>query len=134
HTPNFIFATQDVSRRLADFVQARNGNHLFVRGDLKDRIGGSIDDGLACADVLLAKLLDDLRARGRNVAENAGNICLFDKAVNNLRRKALRVSREGMFENDSGHLPMPGRGVLAVGAQSTPTETSARIRNGRKIL
>ncbi len=52
-------------------VQLLERDRLLVRRDLEDRVGGRVDDPLARALVLLAELLDDLGARGGDVAEHA---------------------------------------------------------------
>src|ERR1044071_5335654 len=90
HTPDFMFAVEYATRNLAQLVKPFERNHLFVRGDLKDRIGRRVKDRLARRDVLFTKHLDDLRARSGNVAEYARHISLAREPIENRRREPVR--------------------------------------------
>ena len=128
---HFVLAAQNAARRLANLVEARDGYDLFVRGYLKDGIGGGVDDGFARADVLLAEFFDYLRAGGRVVAEDAGHARLGDEALDDVGREPFGVSWERAFEYDAGHLPVPRSRVLSVRAERAATERRARLRDGR---
>ena len=71
HAPHRVLAGEDLARLPAALVQLLERNRLLVRRDLEDGVGRRVDDPLARLLVLLAELLDDLRARGRLVAEHA---------------------------------------------------------------
>ena len=131
---DFVFAVEHFAGDLADFVLAFDWNNFFVRGDLKDRIGGRIDNRFAGFDMFFAELFDDLRAARRNVGKHAGNIGFCRKFVNDRLWKTVWKSRKSLFQNDSRHFPMPGRRVFAVRFQSAFAVASDRIFDGRKIF
>jgi hypothetical protein len=62
HAPDFVLAIEYSSRDLADLIEPTERDHFLMRCNLKNRIGGRVDDRLACFDVLFTKLLDDLGA------------------------------------------------------------------------
>jgi hypothetical protein len=62
HTADAHAAADDLERFFADPVLLVEGNHVFVRGNLKDAVGGGVDDRLPGPDVLRAQPLNDLRA------------------------------------------------------------------------
>src|SRR5688572_15715021 len=102
-----------------------------MRGDLKHRIRGRVNDRFACLDVLFAEHLDDLSSRSRYVAEYAGHVGFAHKAVDDGGRKTVRIRRKRAFENNAGHLPMPGGRVLAVRTQCATTVRTNRILKRR---
>ena len=57
----------------AHCIQAFKAERFFVRGDLHHRVARGIDNQLAGGDVLVTMLVDDVRARGMAVAEEAGH-------------------------------------------------------------
>ena len=57
-----MFTVEDAARDLANLVKSIERDYFFVRGDLENRVGGRVNDGLACFDVLFPELLDDIRA------------------------------------------------------------------------
>jgi hypothetical protein len=69
--------------------------------------------------VLLAQLLDDLRARRGLVAENAATGLVHER-VDDLVRKAVRVRRERRRRDDTHQLPVAGGGVLALRTLEQP--------------
>src|ERR671934_1470924 len=79
--------------------------------------------------MLLAELLDDLRPRGRLVAENPAPGAVHE-GVDHVVREALRVRRERRRRDDAHQLPMPGRRVLALRPLEQPPGDgrSARLR------
>jgi hypothetical protein len=100
-----------------------------VRGDLEDGIGRGVDDPLARALVLLAELLDDLRARGRLVAEHAAPRPVHER-VDHVVREALRIGRKRRLSDHAHQLPVARRRVLALGTleQASGDGRSARLR------
>ena len=75
HAADRVLAGEDLARGAAGLVELLERDRLLVRRDLEDRVGGGVDDPLAGALMLLAELLDDLRARGGLVAEHAAARC-----------------------------------------------------------
>ena len=92
HAADGVLAGQDLARDPAGLVELLERDRLLVRRDLEDRVGGRVDDPLAGALVLLAELLDDLRARRRLVAEHAAAGAVHER-VDHVVREAVRVRR-----------------------------------------
>ena len=59
-------------------IEALKAERLFMRRDLEHRIGGGVADRLQRPQVLLAVVVDDRRARGVAIGENAGKLALGD--------------------------------------------------------
>ncbi len=74
-------AVENGAGDLAHLVEPLQPEMPFMRGDLQHGIRGGVADRLAGADVLRAKLGDDVRARGMLVAENAGQPCLAHQSI-----------------------------------------------------
>src|SRR5581483_8681322 len=70
HTTDRMLSGEDLSCDPAAGVELLEWNRLLVRGDLEDRVRARVDDPLAGALVLLAELLNDLRAARRPVSEH----------------------------------------------------------------
>ncbi len=66
--------------------------------------------------MLFAKLFQNLGARCRLVAENAGDACLFDEFVDHFIRKAIGIHRKRLVVDHSHHLPVACLGVFATGS------------------
>src|SRR5437867_2165676 len=129
---NLVFASQHLSRYLADFVEAFERNHFFVRGDLKNRISGCVNNRLARLDMFIAQQFDDFSATRGNVTQDSGDVCSCHKLIDERLRKTIRVSWEGALQNDSCHFPMTCGGVFAVRAERTLSITASRIFNRRQ--
>ncbi len=86
---DFIGAAKDIARGFADFVELEERDHFFVRGHLKNAVGGGVDNGRAGADVLFAQLLDDLRAGGGFVAQRVASDTALE-GLHHFGRKAMR--------------------------------------------
>src|SRR5450759_4076463 len=112
HPPYGVGAAQDAARYLAPAVQLGYGHNVLVTGDLEDGIGRRVHDRPAARHMLVAELVDDAGARGREVAEHpaADGPC---ERLHHVRRKAVRVRRKRAFEDDAHHLPVAGGGVFA---------------------
>ena len=100
---------------VAPFIELLEGHDLLVRRDLEDRVGRRIEDGTPALHVRCAELLDDLGPGGRHISERqlAG---YPRKSLDDLRRKAVGVGREGDLGDDAHHLPMAGYRILAAAA------------------
>ena len=113
HAADRVLAGQDLARDPAALVELLERNRLFVRRDLEDRVRRRVDDPLARELVLFAELLDDLRARGRLVAEHAA-AGLVHERVDHIVREPLRIGRERRLRDRAHQLPVPGGRVLAL--------------------
>ena len=71
HAADAIRPVEQRARDFAHAIKLGDGNHVLVRGDLKDAVAGRVDDRKAGADVFFAKFLDDFGAGGGLVAERA---------------------------------------------------------------
>jgi len=118
---------QDPPRGLARPVEFLERDRLLVRGDLEDRVGRGIDDQVSGALMLLPESSDDLRAARGHVPEHAAS-GLAAERVEDLGWKAVREQRERTIEDDSGHLPVSGRRVLAGRGLRHAPEVRARMR------
>ena len=123
-----MLAGQEVARDPARLVQLVERHGLLVRRDLEHGVRGRVDDPLARLLMLLAELLDDLRAGCRLVAEHAAAGGVHER-VDHVVRKAVRVRRERLCRDDSHQLPVAGRRVLAL----RPLEEAARDRGGSRL-
>ncbi len=71
HTADRVLACEQPAGRAAGRVQLLERHRLLVGRDLKHAVGGRVDDPASGALVLLAEQLDDLGARGGDVADHA---------------------------------------------------------------
>ena len=100
-----------------------------MRGDLEDGVGRRVDDPLARLLMLLAELLDDVRARRGLVPEHAA-AGLVHERVDHVVREAVRIGRHRGRRDDAHQLPVAGRRVLALRPLEQPAgdRGSARLR------
>ena len=105
---------ENATRDLANLVKSIDRNHLFMRSDLKYRVGRSVDDRLARSYVLFAKLFDYFGARSGHIAEHAGNASLGYTLVHDRGGKSVWISRKCLLQNDAGHFPVARRRIFAV--------------------
>ena len=96
-----------------------------MRGDLKDAVGGGVDDRRAGTHVLGAELFDDLGARRRAIAQRAAADLRFE-LKHDLGRKPVGEERKRPIEMDTNHLPVPGRSVLSGGGERGSSERCLR--------
>ncbi len=85
-----------------------------MRSNLKNRVGGRVDNRLAGVDVFVAELLDDFSSRSGNVAKNSRHSGFTYKTIQDRFWKPVGISGKGIFENDAGHLPMARRCVFSI--------------------
>ena len=83
-----------------------------MAGDLEDGVPGGVEDRASRREVLGAELFQDDGPRRRLVAEHAAAGVLFE-GTDDLRRKSVRVERERPLDDETHHLPVAGRRVLA---------------------
>jgi hypothetical protein len=133
HTPDRVFAGEDSARRLAGRVELGQRHGLLVRGDLEDGVGRRVDDPLAGPLMLLAELLDDLRARRRSVPEHAAPRAVHEW-VDHVVGKAVPVGGEGRRRHDAHQLPVPGRRVLPARPLREAAGDGRSARLGRAAL
>src|SRR5689334_16875224 len=133
NAPDLVFTIEYPARDFTNLVQPCERNHLFMRGDLKNGIGRRVNDGLVRVDVLFTQNFDDLSAGSRNVTEYSRHVSFAHEAIDNRSRKAVRVSREGAFENYPSHLPMTRCRVFAVRTQGTTAVRTDEIIHWRQL-
>ena len=124
---------QDLSRHTAPFVELLERDRVLVGRNLEDRVGGGVHDPLPRLLVLLAELLDDLRAGSGLVSEHPAPRPVHER-IDHLVRKAVRVGRKRRRGDDPHHLPVPRRGVLPLGALDEPPGDSGSSRLRRASL
>jgi hypothetical protein len=95
----------------ADAIELRDRDHLFVRGDLEDAVGGRVDDRVTGPHVLGAELVDDRRPRRGVVADRAAADAFLELG-DHFRGEAVGKRGERPIQHDTGHLPMTGDGIL----------------------
>ena len=110
-----VLARQYPAGDTAGVVELLERDRLLVRGDLEDGVGARVDDPLPRPLVLLAELLDDLRAARRDVPEDAVARFVHER-VDHVVREAVRVGRHRLLRLDPHQLPVAGRRVLAARA------------------
>ena len=133
HAADRVLAREDLARDAAARVELLERDRLLVRGDLEDGVGGRVDDPLAGALVLLAELLDDLRARRRLVADHPAARAVHER-VDHLVGEPVRIGRERRRRDDAHQLPVACRGVLALRALEEPARDGRRVRLRRAAL
>src|SRR5450432_1417608 len=131
HAADFVRAAQDFARGFAHLVKFPKRDHLFVRGDLEDAIGGRVDNGRPRAHVVGAQLLDDLGAGSRPVTQRTAAGPPLELAYD-LGRKTVRKKREWFGEMDAHHFPMAGSGVLTRRGQRAFSVCGRGLRNRRE--
>ena len=118
---------------MTDVVERVDRNHRFVRGDLKDAVGGRVDDRRAGPHVLGAEPRDDLRARRHVVAERGALDAPFELA-DQVRGKSVGERRKRALEHEAHQLPVAGHRILAGRSLAHPSERRGGRRRRRVIL
>ena len=93
HAADRVPPGEDLARDAAPVVELLQRDRLLVRRDLEDGVGGRVDDPLARLLVLLAELLDDLRARRGLVAEHAAARLVHER-VDDVVGESVRIGRK----------------------------------------
>ena len=130
---NAMRAVEQFAGDFAYTVQLGDGDDLFVSGDLEDAVAGGVDDGAAGANVFIAKLLDDFRARGGPVAERLAADGFFEGG-DEVGGETVGINRESLVEPDASHFPMAGGGVLPRRASGAFAETAVGVRGRSEVV
>ena len=107
-----MFSGQQTPGNPAVFIKLFEGHDALMGGDLENRIGRCVNDGIAGCKMFAAQFLYNFRSGSRAVAERSGSDKRFIFG-NQGMRKAVRVGREGPINYDSGYFPMPDGWALA---------------------
>ena len=99
-------------RDLARPIQLWQRHDVFVRRDLEDAVSRCVHDERAGAHVVGPELVENLRARGRLVAQHATS-GLPRELTDDLWRKPEGKDGKGAIEDDAHQLPMAGHGILS---------------------
>ena len=102
-------------------------NDRFMRGDLEYAVGRRIDNRPARSHVLFAEFFDNLRPRGRLVAERFAADARFER-IHDFCWEAVRVDRKRLFEMNARHLPVARGGVLAGRSERTLSIRAGGLR------
>src|ERR1051325_6299078 len=128
HPAHHMLAHEQLPRDLARAVQLRKGDRVLVRGDLEDRVRRSVHDPLPGALVLLAQLGDDGGPGRRPVPDHAAPGATRE-LVEQLLRKAVRISEKRPLEDDPADLPVPRGRVLTLGLGDCNPVSGRRTTN-----
>src|SRR5260221_7000048 len=126
---NCVLAGEQPTRRLAHTIQLVEWDHFFVRRQLKDAVGGGVENRLAGAQMLGAELLDDRGAGRWLIAKCTATDRRFEP-LDELGRKAVRIGWQRAVERDAHELPVPRRAVLPRRRLIQPAERPTRLRDG----
>src|SRR5262249_33459322 len=126
--PDRVFAREDLSGGLTRGIQLIERHGVLVSGDLEHRVRRGVDDPLPRPLVLLPELLDDLRARGRLVAEDAPPGAVHER-IDDVMGEPVRIRRKRLRRDDAHVLPVTRGRVLALRAleQASGDGGSARL-------
>ena len=112
HPPHSMLTSEDSSCLAAVFIKLLQRDHLFMGGDLKDAVRGSIDDQIPGPLLLPAVFFDHFRPGIGLVAEHApaGG---FGKCIDDLLGKAVGIRGKWFPGDQSGDLPVSHGSVFA---------------------
>ena len=127
HAPDRVLPRQNLAGDPAGSVELVKRDRLLVRGDLKDGVGGRIDDPLAGPLVFLAELFDDVRPRGGLVAEHPAPRPVGE-LLDDLERKSMWEGRHRLWRDDPHELPVARGRVLALRALEQPSRDGRSMR------
>ena len=131
-----VLAVHHLASNRTDPPELFDGNHLFVRRNLKYRISRRVHDRVTRAHMLFAELVEDHRAGCRLVSERlpADPPFVFG---DHLARKTVRIRAEGIIHDESHHLPMSRRRIFPRAHLGHPPEcalrTLVRRRFGQRV-
>ena len=112
-----IIRTHQLIRYLAQLIEALKTKGLLMRRNLQHAVSRGIDNRLAAPHMLLAQILDNLRAAGMTFAQHARQLALFDERSHQLLRKAVRHIWEiAPVEGDrhAADFPVTAQRILAL--------------------
>ncbi len=112
HACDVVLSGQDAPRLGAPVVKLLDGDDILVGCDLEDAVRRRVDDRLPGAQVFLAELLDDLRARSRIVAQYPAPDRLLER-LDYLLGEAVWVGRKRALCDQPCHFPVTSDRVLA---------------------
>src|SRR5215510_2113344 len=70
HSTNAVRAIEQFPRDFAHAVKVRDGNHVFVRGNLEYTVTRRINNRFSRANMFFAELFNDFRPRSRLVSNS----------------------------------------------------------------
>src|SRR5208282_2917677 len=123
----------EAARNAAETVKPFEPEGVLVRGDLQHGVRRGVADGLQRAEVLLAELLDDDRARGVTIAQNAGKPAFVDQCGGERLGEGGNSFREIApveVDRGSGDLKVAGGRILAARGLDSVTPLPARAIHG----
>ncbi len=103
-----------------------------MRGDLKNAVGGGVDNGRAGAHVLRAQFFDNFRAGCRFVSQCAPADAPLE-LIHNLAREAMRIKRKRLFQMDPRHFPVAGGRIFSRRGQRASAICAGGERRGVEI-
>src|ERR1700682_1256817 len=98
-------------RDLANLVKFSDRQHVLMRGDLQNRIGRCVKNGMAGPHMFCAQLLQDGRATTRVVSDKCYACFALDLADKLIRE--LFEDGKWFIDNRTGDFPMSGRGIFS---------------------
>ena len=112
-TGDAVLALKQTPGQLTGRIQLGERDGVLVSGDLKDAVGGGVQDPPTGAPMLLAVAVQYPGSGGRDVpqypsAREPGKLIDHDH-----RRESLGIGRKRLRQGEPADLPMPGRAVLA---------------------
>src|SRR5580704_4971038 len=112
HSSHAVRSIEQLSSNFAHAVQLGDGNHVFMRRDLKNTVARRVDNGPSGSHMFFAKFLDDLRSRCRLVADGPAPY-LFLKRFDNFARESVRVHWKCLIKPNARHFPMSCSGIFS---------------------
>src|SRR6266508_5691900 len=102
-------------------------------GDLEDGVRRGVDDPFARAPMLLAELLDDLRA-GSGLVPEYPAASAVGEFLDDLGGEAVRIRGHGLGRDDPHQLPVAGRRVFSLRPLDEPARESVSLGLRRAAL
>src|SRR6476620_5595518 len=99
HAADGMLAGENLPRAARGGIELFKWNRLLVGCDLEHRVGGGVNDPLACSLMLLAELLNDLRPRRGLVPDHAAP-GLVHEWIDHVVRESVRVRRHRLRRED----------------------------------
>lgn len=109
-----VLAHQDFPGDAAILIQGLQGHHVLMGGDLEHGVGGGVDDQVAGLAVLIAVLLNDLRAGPGSIGQYtpAGGL---PEGLQHLLRESVGIGGQRLGGYQAGNFPVADGGVLTGG-------------------